>query len=292
MDPGQIDFVLTKIKIAGVPEHFNLPWRMAIEEGAFADRGIEVEWVDVPEGTGRMCTMMQSREVDLAVVLTEGAVKNISDGNPLKIVQGYVATPLFWGIHVAAGSDFKDLSQLEGAKAAISRFGSGSHLMAYVLAKNQDWDTGALSFEVVHTLEGAVKALEQGAADYFMWEHFTTKPLVTQGIFRRLDDCPTPWPCFVVTAHEEMIKANPRTIKHVLEVINVYTADFKKIPSIDRTLANRYNLALEDVQEWLGITQWTQDQLSLQVLDNVNDTLIDLNLISKKINPGKILTNL
>ena len=29
------------IRIAGVPEHFNLPWHLAIEEGAFSDRGIE-----------------------------------------------------------------------------------------------------------------------------------------------------------------------------------------------------------------------------------------------------------
>ncbi|NNK11006.1 MAG: ABC transporter substrate-binding protein [Flavobacteriaceae bacterium] len=283
---------MKKIKIAGVPEHFNLPWLMAIEEGAFAGRGLDVEWIDVPEGTGKMCKMMQSKEVDLAVALTDGLVKSITDGNPLKIVQAYVDSPLQWGIHVAANSKFQKLSELESTTAAISRFGSGSHLMAYVLAENQGWDVNKLSFEVVNTLDGAIDALKDGKADYFMWEHFTTKPIVTQGVFRRLGDCPTPWPCFVITAHQEMIAENSRIIRHILEVINTYTVDFKRIPSIDRTLANRYQLQLEDVQQWLGMTRWSQSQLESQVIDNVITALFNLNLISKKKDPQLLLTSL
>ena len=29
---------MKQVKIIGVPEHFNLPWHMAIEEGLFADQ--------------------------------------------------------------------------------------------------------------------------------------------------------------------------------------------------------------------------------------------------------------
>ena len=292
MDLTKIDDTLKKIRIAGVPEHFNLPWHMAIEEGAFEDRGIEVAWIEVPEGTGKMCALLEEGETDLAIILTEGITKSIAEGNPSSIVQGYVSSPLLWGIHVAAKSRFQHLADLEGTKAAISRFGSGSHLMTYVLAENQHWDTAALSFELVHTLAGAVTSLEQGEADYFMWEHFTTKPLVLDGVFRRLGDCPTPWPCFVVAANRSFLKKDSRSIQHVLEIINQYTSEFKMIPSIDRTLANRYNLTLEDVREWLNITQWTQDQLSIQTIDIVQDTLYNLQLISKKVNSADILTNL
>lgn len=283
---------MKKIRIAGVPEHFNFPWHMAIEEGAFTDRGIDLEWTDVPEGTGKMCDMLKLGEVDMAVLLTEGAVKHISDGGSLKIVQGYVASPLLWGIHVAGSSAFSRIAELEHTKAAISRYGSGSHLMAYVLAKSQGWDPKRLTFEVVNTMDGAARALNEGLADFFMWEHFTTKPLVNQGVFRRLGDCPTPWPCFVVAISEQALKEHRSALRHILEVINVYTEDFKRIPSIDRTLANRYGLTLEDIQMWLGMTKWTQDQLELHVIDNVQSVLFDLNLISKKLAPGEILTRL
>ena len=191
---------MKRVNIIGVPEHFNLPWHLALEEGAFEERGIDLQWTDIPEGTGKMCQMLASGETDLAIILTEGLVKSISEGNSSKIVQEYIASPLLWGVHVGSASPYKGISDLKNTKAAISRFGSGSHLMAYVNAQKEGWDTATLQFEIINTLDGAVIALTNGTADYFMWEHFTTKPLVDNGSFRRLTDCPTPWPCFVIAA--------------------------------------------------------------------------------------------
>ena len=98
---------MTTIKIAGVPEHFNLPWHLSIENGDFEKENIDLKWTDVPEGTGKMCQMLREGETDIAVILTEGIVKDIVAGNPSKIVQVYVESPLIWGIHVASNSDFK-----------------------------------------------------------------------------------------------------------------------------------------------------------------------------------------
>ena len=41
-------------------------------------------------------------------------------------------TPLNWGIHVAKNSGYKTIEDLKGKKAAINRYGSGSHLMAFI----------------------------------------------------------------------------------------------------------------------------------------------------------------
>lgn len=270
---------MKKVKIVGVPEHFNLPWHMAIEEGAFKERGIELIWTDVPEGTGRMSQMLKDGETDLAIILTEGILKSISEGNSTKIVQEYIATPLQWGIHVGFKSRFKNISELKDTRAAISRFGSGSHLMAYVHAQNREWNTQNLNFEIINNLDGAVEALTNGDADYFMWEHFTTKPLVDDKIFRRLDDCPTPWPCFVVASTSAFIEENKSVLKHILEIINGYTIEFKNIPSIDRSLSNRYGQKLDDIQEWLSKTHWSQKQLDAETVKKIANTLKELQLI-------------
>ncbi|QLG46967.1 substrate-binding domain-containing protein [Costertonia aggregata] len=280
------------VRIIGVPEHFNLPWHLAIEEGAFEERGIELQWTDIPEGTGKMCQMLKNEETDLAIILTEGLVKSIIDGNTVKLVQEYIASPLLWGIHVGAKSQLMHIDDLENSKAAISRFGSGSHLMAYVNAQNQGWSTKNLVFEIINNLDGAIEGLTNNKADYFMWEHFTTKPLVDNGTFRRLGDCPTPWPCFVIAATEAFLTDNMKTLRHILEVINLYTEEFKSIPSIDRTLANRYRQKLEDIQEWLSITKWSQSQMDSQTIEKVQDILIDLKLIDKKLKVEQILTKL
>jgi len=283
---------MKKIRISGVPEHFNLPWHLAIDDNAFEDRGIELQWTDVPQGTGKMCQLLREDQTDLAVILTEGIIKDIVGGNNVKIVQKYVDSPLYWGIHVDASSPFKELQDLRGARAAISRYGSGSHLMAYINANEQGWDTKDLSFEVINDINGAVTALNDGKADYFMWEHFMTKPLVDQGLFRRISDCPTPWPCFVIAASDAAIKKHSNLIKHILEVINIYTTDFKEIPSIDRMLSNRYGLKIEDVQEWMSITRWSQENITPMTIKNVQQQLLALNIIDQTLPFDEVATNL
>ena len=270
------------IKIAGVPEHFNLPWHLAIENGNFENQNIDLQWTDVPEGTGKMCQMLRDGSTDIAVILTEGIVKDIVAGNPSKIVQVYVDSPLIWGIHVAAKSDYKKLSDLENKKVAISRLGSGSQLMAYVNADTQNWKTENLEFEIINTIDGAVEALTNGNADYFMWERFMTKPLVDKGVFRRIADCPTPWPCFVIAVRTEVLEANPTIIAKILEIINQTTEEFKDIPSIDRTLASNYKQKIEDIQEWLSLTHWSQKTLSEKMLNKVQNQLLELKIIDKK----------
>lgn len=270
------------IKIAGVPEHFNLPWHLAIENGDFEKENIDLQWTDVPEGTGKMCQMLRDGETDIAVILTEGIVKDIVAGNPSKIVQVYVESPLIWGIHVAANSNYKTLADLKNKKVAISRLGSGSQLMAYVNADNQGWKTDNLEFEIVNTIDGAVEALTNGNADYFMWERFMTKPLVDKGVFRRIADCPTPWPCFVIAVREEVLENNPVLISKILEIINQTTEDFKEIPSIDKTLASNYHQKIEDIQEWISLTQWSQKPLSTEMLNKVQNQLFQLKIIDKK----------
>ncbi len=280
---------MIKVSIAGVPEHFNLPWHMAIEDGAFTDRGIDLQWTDVPEGTGKMSQWLRDGQTDLAIVLTEGIIKSIADGSNALIAQEYVASPLLWGIHVHTDSRFTEISQLQNATAAISRPGSGSQLMACIHAVQKGWNPGDLRFKEVHTLEGAIDAMAHAEADYFMWEYFTTKPVVDRGLFRHLGNCPTPWPCFVIAVSGSFISENSGIVRHILEIINTYTAEFRQIPSIDRTLANRYVQKLEDVRHWLSLTRWSQSPLKSYVVDSVQNTLYDLNLINKKISPEKVL---
>nr|WP_315175310.1 substrate-binding domain-containing protein [uncultured Flavobacterium sp.] len=273
---------MTTIRIAGVPEHFNLPWHLAIENGDFKKEAIDLQWTDVPEGTGKMCQMLRDGSTDIAIILTEGIIKDITAGNPSKIVQVYVETPLIWGIHVAAQSKYENLTQLVGTKAAISRLGSGSQLMAYVNAGNQKWDVNSLQFEIVNTIDGAVTALTEGTADYFMWERFMTQPLVDKGIFRRIADCPTPWPCFVIAVREEILNQNPEIIAKTLEVINFNTLNFKSLPNIIEKLAVRFHQKEEDLEKWLALTEWSQNQLSKNVLNNVQNQLLELGIIDKK----------
>ena len=277
------------ITIGGVPEHFNLAWYLTLKNGEYKAQDINLRWQDFHGGTGAMCKALRNEEIDLAVVLTEGIIADIIAGNKSKIIQTYVKSPLIWGIHVDNNSSYNTIEELKGKKAAISRYGSGSHLMAYINAERNNWDLeNDLKFEVVKSLEGAKEGLTTKKADYFLWEKFTTKPIVDSGIFRRIGNCPTPWPCFVIAGREAFLKNHSDEVGTILEIINNTTREFKIIPSIDRTIANRYDQKLEDVQEWLSLTEWSQELIDEKTIMNVQEKLIALNIIPNKLPFSKL----
>jgi sulfonate transport system substrate-binding protein len=280
------------LRVGGVPEHFNLPWHLAMEDGDFEYDNLHIEWVSFPGGTGAMNAALRNKEIDVAIILTEGIIKDIIAGNPSKIVQTYIHSPLIWGIHVAAKSEFTKVEDLENTKAAISRIGSGSHLMSYINAEKHHWDTKSLEFEIVGDIDGAVKALTEDSAQYFLWERFTTKPLVDRGVFRRLGDCPTPWPCFVIAVREEVLEDQKDAVIEMLKVVNTKTISFKEIPDVENLLATRYDQKIKDIKEWLAITSWSQSQLTAEEIENIQINLLKLNLIPEKLPISKLIYNL
>ncbi len=65
-----------------------------------------------------MCNALRNKDKDIAVILTEGIVKDIISGNPSKIIQVFVKSPLIWEIHVANNASYKTIDDLRGTKAA------------------------------------------------------------------------------------------------------------------------------------------------------------------------------
>jgi ABC-type nitrate/sulfonate/bicarbonate transport system substrate-binding protein len=275
---------LSQFKVGGVPEHFNLPWKKAIEENRFETHGISVSWKDYHGGTGAMTKALRTGELDIAILLTEGIIADIHRGNPSKIVQFYVKSPLRWGIHVGAKSKFTSVNDLENSRAAISRFGSGSHLMAYVNADNYKWDLAKQKFEVVKNLDGGREYLAEGKADYFLWEKFTTKPFVDNGEFRIIGECPTPWPSFVVAVREELLLTHNTEIEQILKIVNESCSQVKTSDNTVKEIAERYQLKEEDVAVWFNETEWAYNgDLDTNTINKVQERLIDLEIIDAKM---------
>ncbi len=281
---------MKKITIGGVPEHFNLPWYVTLKNKDYTADRINLRWKDFYGGTGAMCRALRNKEIDMAVILSEGIIRDIINGNECKIVQVFIKTPLIWGIHVANNSDYQTVEDLKGTKAAISRFGSGSHLMAYINAENQKWNQEHdLNFEVIKNLDGALEGLPKGIGDYFMWEKFTTKPYVDNGTFRIIGECPTPWPCFVIAVRNEVLENEEECVKNILKIINNTTSNFKNTSKLDQIISKRYGQKLGDVKQWLSLTEWSQDQISEIEVEKIQEKLLKLDLIDSKILINKLL---
>ncbi|GAB5416287.1 MAG: substrate-binding domain-containing protein [Crocinitomicaceae bacterium] len=268
-------------KIGGVPEHFNLPWRMAIEEGRFREKGIQLHWSDMGGGTGQMIRGLETGSLDIAVLLTEGITKAVLQGLDAKIIQVYVTTPLHWGIHVPYHSAITSVDQLENRTFAISREGSGSHLMTYVKANQEGWDTNDLKFNVIGDVYGGLWALENDEAQAFLWEKYTTHPYTEQKKCRYIDEVVTPWPCFVIAARTEVADECMDELETICNIVNERAAQLKKNEDVVDLICWRYNLRHGQVQNWLEETEWNYDGIGYPLaFEKTISNLLKLNLLN------------
>ncbi len=276
---------MEKIRIIGVPEHFNYPWRKMVEDQPFMKEELLLEWRDEPKGSGAMNRAIRENETDIAIILTESFIKYKVEGNAGKIIGFHVRSPLVWGIHVPAKSGLEEVGQLANIPFLVSRMGSGSHLMSFLLAKREGWDLGLLDFEVVGDLNGAVQAFKKSTPKAFLWEKFTTKPLVDQGLFRRVGEIPTPWPCFVIVASEKAMAEYPEQVLSVRDKLYHYNSQLmgegrEGISAVSKF----YGLDLSDVEQWFSQTTWAIDPaISKRDLAETMEILLELGLIKGRV---------
>ncbi len=274
---------MLRLKVGGVPEHFNLPWRMAIEEGKFREEGIQLHWSDMGGGTGQMIRGLENESLDVAVLLTEGGTRAILQGLDAKMIQVYVNSPLHWGIHVPYASTINDVSDLEGKTFAISREGSGSHLMSYVVANQQEWNTKELKFNVIGDVYGGLWALEHNEAQAFLWEKYTTHPFTEQKKCRFIGEVVTPWPCFVIAVRTEIYEKYPAELARMCAVVNRKAQELKENEDAIDLISWRYNLRRSHVENWLNETDWNYSGIEYPLAFEKTVTyLLKLGLINQE----------
>lgn len=271
------------IRIGGVPEHFNLPIHLANEYGMFAERGITIEWTDFYGGTGQMCKALRDDEIDICIILTEGIIKDIIHGNPSKIISEYVVTPLTWGIHTGVNNPLHHYKDIFDKKYAISRYGSGSHLMSIVDANTKGHELKHEQFTIINDINGALASLGNLETDVFYWEKYTTKPYVDAGKLKRIGEYLTPWPCFVIAASEKIIKEQKDNLIRTLRTIHDSCDKFmQRSEEVIPMAAERYLLKLQDVERWYHSTEWAMHGwVSDKMIESIIFYLQKANIISE-----------
>jgi sulfonate transport system substrate-binding protein len=241
------------IKIGGVPEHFNLPWILALEKNKFRSLSVEISWNFYPGGTGAMTQALKTGELDIAILLTEGFIASYYQGLSAKIIHPYIQSPLQWGIYSGIHNE---LAIHEHTKIAISRKGSGSHLMSMLHAQQLGVQLNEEQFVVVHHLEDAIESLKSGHCDYFYWEHWMTLKYVKRAEIHQVGRFSAPWSGFLVVASETCLAKYPEALHAIIEIINTEVRAFIADPNTPSNIAHRFQLNLEESAEWLGNQKW------------------------------------
>jgi ABC-type nitrate/sulfonate/bicarbonate transport system substrate-binding protein len=265
--------------VGGVPEHFNLPWHLAAERSRFAEAGLSITWVDQPEGTGQMVASLEDGSVEAIVALTEGVVAATARGLDARVVGCYTDSPLQWGVHVAAGSPIEEISALAGRPVAVSRPGSGSHLMAAVLAAQQGWPWDPDLIVPVGGIDALRAALADGSAAWFLWDRFMTSPFVDRGELRRLGVVPTPWPAFVVATLRTMDATRLEDLRRGLAIAVREGRTLIDDPDGPARVAERYGLGADQARQWHAATRFDDRAIEVGELAAVRTALIDAHIL-------------
>lgn len=268
------------IKVGYIPEHFSAPMFLAREQGWLDG----IEFYPFPSGSGHLIQSLTTGEIDIAVGLTEAFVRAIAAGNEsYKIAGCYVQSPLRWAISTGAKrDDLPDGANLEGKKCGVSRIGSGSDVMARVLALQRHY-VKPFEFVVNHTFaqlrDGVNHTGDAKECDFFMWEHFTTKKYWDIGEIKRIGEIFTPWPSWVVTARTGILGSED--LKSFLEGTTKGINYFNENPEkAIKWITSNLDYTEDDARAWLSTV-------------NFGDPLhIDPQIISKTVDVLKYAANL
>ncbi len=273
-----------ELKIGGVTEHFNLPWSLAAEQNRFAETGIQLSWKFFAGGTGVMTEALKTGELDLAILLTEGFLSAAAKGLNAKIVKEYITSPLGWGIFTGINSSFNSVYNRLPKKYAISKYGSGSHLMAMIHAQQRGEKINAEDLVEVQSIDGALKSLSDNQTQVFYWEKYTTKPFVEDKTLRMIGEFSAPWSSFLIVASDGALKLKKDAIKKVLEVINKESAAFVVSPNSVALLQERFNMSEVDARTWLLRTVWSSDYSVRHLgLENAKQALIKIGSATRSL---------
>ncbi|KAJ7067058.1 periplasmic binding protein-like II [Mycena amicta] len=261
------------LRVGFVREHFSTPLLQLHD----ADQNETFSLVECPSGTGQLITRLNNDEIDIAIALTDPLIAGIAKGSQsYKLCGSYVSTPLNWAVITGKDTKFNSIADLKGTTIGISRLGSGSQTMAYVMALQQGWPTDDLKFKINNDIRGLIDSVNDGSTSAFMWEWFTTKPFVDAGEARFIGSVPTPWPSWLIAHHPSPTRAPVDAVRAFMAKLSEYVQAFDSAPSRAgpnlEVIKAKFGYAEEDIEAWLKTVAYPQDCLVIPT-KVITDTL-------------------
>ncbi|KAI0690155.1 periplasmic binding protein-like II [Cytidiella melzeri] len=272
------------LRVGYVREHFSSP----LLQYAEADQGKTFVLVECPSGTGQLIGRLQDNQIDVAIALTDPLIAGIAKGSDAyKLVGSYVETPLNWAVITGKESKYHSISDLRDTTIGISRIGSGSQTMAYVMALQQKWPTENLKFQINNDIRGLIDSVNDNSTSAFMWEWFTTKPYQDSGEVRFIGSVPTPWPSWMIAASTDPERAPNNALSTFLYDLTTYVrafdSDEKRAKDDVEFIKEKFGYPEEDVVAWLKTVKYPADcaKISSKVLADTLSVLEQAGFVKK-----------
>jgi sulfonate transport system substrate-binding protein len=292
------------IRVGVVPEHFSTPFHIGFDKHIFKKHNLILDVIEHPRGTGSMCKDLRENKLDVAIALTEGLVSDIvknENEDVYRIIGTYVQSPLHWAI-ATKPDRIKSISELNDKTIGISRFGSGSHIMSFLLAERENWYTSSdcndhnlsVKFEPCGGLDDLRNGIATEKIDTFLWERFMLKNFFDKGELNYLGEIVTPWPCFMIAARNDIVNTHGEHLARMMDAIKECCDLFykNKDSSLD-FISKACHLSLEDADKWFQTVEFAKNprSVSTSMLDNTMNTLLRTKVLQEPLPSAHRLFN-
>ncbi|CCH44475.1 hypothetical protein BN7_4039 [Wickerhamomyces ciferrii] len=279
------------LKVGYVPEHFSTPIAFAQSKGFFQKLGLEIELIPYPSGSGHLIQSLEDNSIDIAIGLTEAFVRGIAQGKEnYKLIGTYVKSPLRWSISTGYNrDDLTNEDQLQDKSISISRIGSGSHVMSFVLALQKGFTKPFYSnFPILSNFKNLRDSVNLNPnvepSDAFMWEHFTTKRYYDNEEVKKIGEIYTPWPSWVINARTELVSTQKDKLTKFIQAIEQGIEYFQsnQRESIEY-IFNNLDYSEEDAKEWIKTVEFNKGKVGsvdwTLVVENTSKVLIEAGVL-------------
>jgi hypothetical protein len=173
-------------------------------------------------------------------------------------------------------------------KIAISRKGSGSHLMPMIHAQQEGFRLADEQFKVIHHLDDGIEALSKDC-DYFYWEKWMTLPFVQQGKVKKVGEFSAPWSGFLVVARQACIEQYGKELQQIISIIQKQVKLFIEDPLSPKNIERKFHLDIEEAAHWIAEQRWNlTNDISKQGLLNALSALSSIGMDTSEINIEKL----
>jgi hypothetical protein len=148
--------------------------------------------------------------------------------------------------------------------------------MSFVLADEYKWlkIPGENTFNVVclETFERLRQAVNTGTADFFMWEHFTSKRYFDNGDIKKIGEIYTPWSSWKIAARD----AGDERILELFTKLNQGVRYFLENPEEAVVyISSELDYSEGDAREWLKTVRFAKDVKGVEK-ETVENTIVVL----------------
>ncbi|KAK4565950.1 hypothetical protein LTR86_003799 [Recurvomyces mirabilis] len=274
-----------KLRIGYIPEHFSTPLHFAQKHCS-----LSADLIPEPLGTGALTSRLKApaddpKAFDVAIGLTEGFVADLGRSRAGRKEAGFGLV----GTTGAEREDIKTVEDLRGKRVGVSRIGSGSYVMSYVLADSHGWlsnssrqegegkeEAEPFGIEVIGDFAALRKSVRKESdaggkeTDFFMWEHFTTKHYWDNGELKRIGEIYTPWPSWMIAARDP----GDARLEGMFEAIDKGVQYYKqhKEEAVEY-ISTAMHYSKPDAEAWMETVRFAEDGVRGVKVEVVGDTV-------------------